>query len=108
ASRMIPALVRATITRQMVESGLKLAYNDPKLVTPELVEIVYRPITIEGTAEALASMATPPPAPAPLPPLDALKLPALVAWGGHDAIVPRDRFEVYARSIPGARSVVFA
>ena len=108
ASRMIPALVRASITRKTVENGLKSVYHNPAFVTPELVEIYYRPITIEGAAEALASMATPPPPPRPVPPLDTLKLPTLVAWGEHDAVVPRASFESYARSIPGARSFVLS
>ena len=107
ASRMLPALLRTTITRKTVETGLKAAYHDPKFVTPEMVEIYYRPITIEGAAEAIASLATPPPPPPPLPPMDVLKFPALVAWGGHDAVVPRSGFELYAKSIPGARSIVF-
>ena len=38
-----------------------MAYHDPKFVTRELVEVVYRPLTIEGAAEALASMMNPPP-----------------------------------------------
>lgn len=108
AGRMIPALVRASITRKTVESGLKAVYHNPALVTPELVEIYYRPLTIDGAAEALASLATPSPPPRLVPPLDTLKLPTLVTWGEHDAVVPRASFETYARTIPGARSFVFS
>ena len=109
AKRMLPTLLRSTITRQTVENGLKVAYHDPKFVTPELIEVVYRPLTIDGAAEALASMMNPPPvAPAPLPPLDGLRLPALVTWGGHDKVMPVALFEQYAGAIPGARRAVFA
>ena len=109
AKRMLPALLRATITRETVEHGLKVAYHDPKFVTRELVEIVYRPLTIEGAAEALASMMEPPPVPAtPLPPLGTLKVPALVAWGGHDQVVPLDVFEQIANAIPNASKSIFA
>jgi pimeloyl-ACP methyl ester carboxylesterase len=109
ARRMLPTLLRSTITRQTVENGLKVAYHDPKFVTPELVEIVYRPLTFEGAAEALASMMNPPPVPAaPLPPLDGLRLPALIAWGGHDKVMPIELFEQYVASIPGAVKVIFA
>lgn len=106
AARMMPALVRAAITRKTVEAGLKAAYHDPALVTPEMVEVYYRPITIDGAVEALASIATPPPPLPPAPGLETLKLPALVAWGGHDSVMPRSGYEAYARSIPGARSFV--
>jgi pimeloyl-ACP methyl ester carboxylesterase len=109
AARMLPALLRSAITRQTVEAGLKASYHDPKLVTPELVEIYYRPITIEGAAEALTAMMTPQPLPArPLPPLEGLKVPALVVRGEHDRMIPREAVEAYARLIPGARSAVFA
>ena len=108
AKRMLPTMLRSTITRQTVENGLKVAYHDPRFVTPELIEVVYRPLTLEGAAEALASMLTPPPAAPPLPPLGALRLPALVAWGEHDKVVPVTLFEQYAGTIPEASRTVFA
>jgi pimeloyl-ACP methyl ester carboxylesterase len=109
ASRMMPGLLRSTITKQTVEAGLKVAYHDPKFVTPELVETIYRPLTIEGAAEALASMMTPPPSTdAPPPPLNGLKLPSLVTWGAHDQVVPIALYEQYATTIPNARRTVFA
>lgn len=106
ASRMIPALVRATLTRQTVEAGLRSAYHDPKFITPELVEIYYRPITIEGAAEALATMANAPPAPKPLPPMSTLKIPVLIGWGKHDGVMP-GAYEHVARSIPGSKTLIF-
>ena len=109
ASRLLPALLRTTITRQTVETGLKVAYHDPKFVTPEMVEIYYRPITIEGAAEAMASMMNPPSkADTPLPPITDLKTPALIVWGEHDQVVPVLLFENYVQSIPGAQKAVFA
>ena len=109
ASRLLPALLRTTITRQTVETGLKVAYHNPKFVTPEMVEIYYRPITIDGAAEAMASMMNPPPkAETPLPPITELKTPALIVWGGHDQVVPFSLFENYVQSIPGAQKTVFA
>ncbi|GAC1468120.1 MAG: alpha/beta fold hydrolase [Isosphaeraceae bacterium] len=108
ASRLLPTLLRSTITRETVEAGLKVAYHDTRHVTPEMIDTYYRPITIEGAPEALASMAVPPPPPsAPLPPLDSMKLPALVAWGQHDGVVPHESFEHYVRSISGSKKVVF-
>jgi pimeloyl-ACP methyl ester carboxylesterase len=108
ANRVLPLFLRSTITPQTVETVLKAAYHDPGFVTPELVEAYYRPITIEGAAEAMASMMNPPPPdPAPLPGLGTLKLPALVAWGAHDPFVPEALLQDYVTSIPGARKAVF-
>ena len=109
AVRLAPLLLRTTITRQTVESGLKTAFHDPALVTPEMVEAYYRPITIEGGAEALAAMMNPPPSAAdgPLPPLTSLKVPTLIAVGGHDRMVPPAVAESYAGQIPGAEQAAF-
>jgi 2-hydroxy-6-oxo-6-(2'-carboxyphenyl)-hexa-2,4-dienoate hydrolase len=109
ARRVLPALLRAGITRQTVESALRAAFHDPRLITPEMVEAYYRPLTIEGAAEALAAMLNPPPLElaVPLPPLRTLKVPTLVVLGQHDRVVPAQG-ERYARAIPGARRVVFA
>ena len=106
-SRMLVTLLRASLTKERVEAGLKGVYHDPAMVTPELVEVTYRPITIDGAAEALASMSkTPPPGPK-LPTLDNLKLPALVLSGAFDKVLPASLAETYAHSIPGAKSFVF-
>lgn len=109
AKVMLPALLRSAITRQTVETGLKAAFHDPALVTPEMVEEYYRPITIEGAAEALAAMMSAQlPPDKPLPPLDSLKIPVLLTWGEHDKMLPRTAFEAYARSIAGIKTTVFA
>lgn len=106
-SRMLVTLLRASLTKERVEAGLKGVYHDPAMVTPELVEITYRPITIDGAAEALASMSrTPPPGPR-LPSLDQLKLPAVVFSGAHDRVLPPSLAETYSRTIPGAEAFVF-
>ncbi len=109
ARTMLPTLIRSTITRQTIESGLKVGYHDPKFVTPELIEVVYRPLLFDGATEALASMLVPqPPEPKPLPGLETLKMPTVVAWGAHDKVVSTTLFEQYAGAIPGAIKVVFA
>ncbi len=109
AKAMLPTLIRSTITRQTIENGLKVGYHDPKFVTPELIEVVYRPLLFDGATEALASMLVPqPPEPKPLPGLETLKMPTLVAWGEHDRVVSTTLYEQYAGSIPGAIKVVFA
>jgi pimeloyl-ACP methyl ester carboxylesterase len=102
------AFTRAMITRQTIASGLKSAFHDQALITDSMIETHYRPITIEGAAEALVAMLNPPPESAgTLPPLTALKVPTLVVWGRHDRLVPQPIADLYARAIPGARKVVF-
>jgi pimeloyl-ACP methyl ester carboxylesterase len=101
-------MFRTLITRQAVAGWLKASYHDPSLVTEEMIETYFRPITIEGAAEALAAMMRPPTEGfKPQPPLGSLTLPTLVAWGRHDRIVPRSVADDYARAIPGSRLRIF-
>jgi len=74
-----------------------------------MVDVYYRPITIEGTAEALASMLNRPLKPlGPLPPLGGLALPTLVGVGAFDKVLPPDAADEYLNGIAGARREVFA
>ncbi len=101
-----PAMLQTSLTRQAVAAGLRASYHDPSLVTEEMIEAYYRPITIEGAREAIAAMMNPPPAKA-LPPLSSLELPTLILWGKFDRIVPRRVAESYVESIPQSRLVIF-
>lgn len=108
AVTLVPSLLRAMITRQAVGRWLKVSYHDPSLVTEEMIETYYRPITIEGATEALAAMTKPrAEAMTPLPPLSSLKCPTLLIWGAFDRIIPRAVADEYARAIPGSRLLVF-
>ena len=103
-----PAMLRTLITRQSVGRWLKATYHDPSLVTEEMIETYFRPITIEGATEALASMMRSSLEPAKiLPPLASMKIPTLVLWGQFDRIVPRAVAENYVNSIPESRLLVF-
>lgn len=107
-ARFAPALAKALVTRGLVEHGLRVAYHDPKFVTDEEVEVQLRPMSIDGAAEALASLTSTPPGPIePTPPLAALKPPALIVWGRHDRVIPVAMADYFSRALPAARKVVF-
>ena len=107
-SRFAPALARALVTKEVVASGLRAAYHDPKFVTDEEIEIQHRPMSIEGAAEALAALTSTPDGPiVPTPPLSGLKTPALIVWGRHDRIIPVAMADFFAHELPAARKVVF-
>jgi pimeloyl-ACP methyl ester carboxylesterase len=107
-STFAPALAKAMVTRGLVEYSLRVAYHDPKFVTAEEVEVQLRPMTIDGAAEALASLTATPPGPIePTPPLAELKVPALIVWGRHDRIIPVAMADYFARELPSARKVIF-
>jgi pimeloyl-ACP methyl ester carboxylesterase len=104
----IPALARAMITRQTIAAALKSGFHKPELVTDAMIDTHYRTILFDGAPEALLAMLNPPPErAAPLPALASLTVPTLVTSGRFDRLVPQAVADYYARSIPGARQVVF-
>lgn len=88
--RLNPILFQAMIARGLVERGLKASHHDPSIVTPEMVEADDRPTTLDGAAEAMAAMVSPPAGAEPreLPPLRSLAIPVLIVGGPHDRGVP--------------------
>ncbi len=101
------ALAKSLITPKTIERGLKSAYHDPKLVTPELVEIYYRPFTIDGAVEAFLAMTSKSDKDyAKLPPVSTLKAPALIVWGRHDTVIPVSMADWFAKELPNAKKVI--
>lgn len=105
-ARLKAALMRSLVSREAVAAGLRGAYFDRKFVTPEAVEVYYRPLLMDGAPEALVAMADPPMEPTPLPPLSGLKVPTLIVWGRHDRVLPVAAARSFVRQIPGARTVI--
>jgi pimeloyl-ACP methyl ester carboxylesterase len=102
------AMIRTLVTKHTIEAGLRGAYRDPKFVTAEAVEVYFRPLFIEGAAEALIAMTSQPGlSDAALPPLKSLKVPALIVWGRHDRVIPVAMADYFARELPTARKVIF-
>jgi pimeloyl-ACP methyl ester carboxylesterase len=92
----------------MVAAGLASAYHDPKIVTPEMVEVYYRPFLIDGAVEAMLAMSRGSlQAGTRTPPLSTLAPPAMIVWGRHDRIIPVAAAERFAQQLPRARKVIF-
>ncbi|HZL01308.1 MAG TPA: alpha/beta hydrolase [Caulobacteraceae bacterium] len=100
------ALLRNLDSRPLIESGLKAAYVDPRLVTPALVDryadLARAPghrdilLSIQGGDEG-ASAAT----------LAGIHTPTLVMVGEKDALIPPADGKALAAAIPGAKLVVY-
>jgi pimeloyl-ACP methyl ester carboxylesterase len=95
-----------------VERGLRTAYHDDQLVTPELVASYLDRLAIDGAVDAYRGLTGRPagkssPAP-PAPELEAIRQPALVVWGREDRLIPVEDGERYSARIPNARFAVLA
>lgn len=102
------AVLRNVDPALMAEKGLKQAYLDDSLVTPELVaryvELArapgHRAILTGGRGGRPASMVTP-------ETFRAITVPTLVMTGEKDSIIPADHSRGLAKAIPGATLVTY-
>ena len=103
-------LAELVLPRGVIESSLRNLYGDASKVTPELVDRYYELTLREGNRQALAyrfdqlqkadvakGMAT----------IQALKVPALIMWGGKDRLIPVENGHRFAADIAGSQLVVF-
>jgi pimeloyl-ACP methyl ester carboxylesterase len=92
----------------LVASSLRNVYGDPRLVTPELVELYSAMAVREGNRRALAQRFAQMVPGAHAGRIPEIKQPTLVLWGGRDRLIPPENGERFHRDIAGSRLVVFA
>lgn len=100
------ALLRNLDPRPLAEPGLKAAYGDPALVTPELVDRYVDFARAPGRRALLTSGRRGRPIGDPAA-FGRIAVPTLVMHGGTDTIIPVAAARGFAGAIPGARLVVY-
>lgn len=91
-----------------VARGLRTAYLDDRLVTPELVDSFLERLAVEGAVDAYRGLAGPLPRPLATdadlqaPELAAIAQPTLVVWGREDRLIDVAEGERHAAEMPNA------
>lgn len=97
------------VSRQIQQRGpelIKLAWHDPSLITPEMIERYQKPLQVENWDKALWEF-TLASRPSGLPErLAEFTLPALVVTGDDDRVVPTEQSIRLAGELPQAHLVV--
>ncbi len=78
-----------------IRGALKQVYGNRDAITPELVEILYRPSCDPGAQKVFASILTAPPGPCPSNLLPQIQHPLLVLWGETDPWTPIQGAKIY-------------
>lgn len=95
--------------RPWMERGAHMLVHDPACLTPELIELGYRIVTLPGAARAhLQALRANVNAAGQLPSqygpivqgLPSIAIPALVIWGRQDQLVPVEHAQVAAQRLP--------
>jgi pimeloyl-ACP methyl ester carboxylesterase len=95
-----------TLRPWFIRRGLRAAYFDDGLVTPQVVAAYLDRLRIEGIEAAYRGLTAPAP-PSPLRvDLTQIDRPTLVIWGAEDRTVALKDGRRFAELIPGARMVV--
>ena len=102
---MIFAQVRQ---RFRIRGALKQVYGNRDAITPELIELLYRPSCDPGAQKVFASILSAPPGPRPSELLPQIHHPLLILWGETDPWTPIQGAKIYQKmaSIP-EKNVVF-
>ncbi|MEM1238265.1 MAG: alpha/beta fold hydrolase [Cyanobacteria bacterium P01_H01_bin.26] len=85
---MGPLIFGQVRQRFRIRSALKQVYGNRDAITPELVELLYRPSCDQGAQKVFASILTAPPGPRPSELLPNIHQPLLVLWGENDPWTP--------------------
>jgi pimeloyl-ACP methyl ester carboxylesterase len=86
-----PFLFNRVRSPRNIENTLRQVYGNSEAVTPELVELLYRPSEEPGAAEVFLNVITGPAGTPPEELLPKVPNPVLVLWGETDPWTPIDR-----------------
>jgi len=101
------AVLKNIDTRPLVRQGLRSAYLDEALVTPELVDRYVELARAPGHRDILLGLQTGPRRDATPALLAKIKAPTLVMFGQKDTVIPATDGDRFAAAIPGSTLIVY-
>ncbi|WP_304191383.1 alpha/beta fold hydrolase [Phenylobacterium aquaticum] len=101
------ALLRQINPRPLAEKGLKQAYIDQSLVTPQLVDRYVELALAPGHRDLLLNAQGGPRKPATAETFKAIHAPTLVMHGEADTVIPVAAGKALAAAIPGAKLILY-
>lgn len=90
-----PFIFNQVRRRFRIRGALKQVYGNRAAITPELIEILYRPSCELGAQKVFSSILTAPPGPRPSDLLPQIQKPLLVLWGETDPWTPIQGAKIY-------------
>ncbi|RRN62581.1 alpha/beta fold hydrolase [Caulobacter sp. 602-1] len=100
-------LLRNIDTRPLVAQGLRAAYLDPRLVTPDLIDRYVDLARAPGHRDILLGLQTGPRRLATTADLSRIHVPTLVMFGQDDRLIPAADGEKFHKAIPGATLILY-
>ena len=101
------ALLKNIDTQALVRQGLKSAYIDQSLVTPQLVDRYVELARAPGHRDILLGLQSGPRRPASPQLLSSIKAPTLIMFGEKDTVIPASDGSKFAAAIPGSTLILY-
>jgi pimeloyl-ACP methyl ester carboxylesterase len=101
------AIIKSFDTRPMAEGGLKSAYYDPKIVTPDLIDRYVDFSRAPGHKDILLTQQQGGRTPVTPATFAAIKAPTLIIHGEQDSVIPAASSRGLAGAIPGAKLIIY-
>jgi pimeloyl-ACP methyl ester carboxylesterase len=93
--------------RAIFEDGLKAAFADDTLVTPDMVERYWLLNRMEGTPAATIARFGTPPDTTLQEKAGTIAIPTLILWGDQDRLIPIDAAELWHQAVKGSTVIVY-
>lgn len=106
----IPVLrdaLRFLAQRAIFEDGLKAAFADDALVTPDMVERYWLLNRMEGTPGATIARFGTQPDTTLQEKAGTIAIPTLILWGDQDKLIPVDAAELWHQAVKGSTVIVY-
>lgn len=100
-------LVGNITPRVIIEKSLTSTLNDPKQVTPQMVDRYWELLLYPGNRQATLDRGKTPRVQVSKAALGALKMPVLILWGREDHLIPLAAEQWFTSALPGARSIIY-
>jgi pimeloyl-ACP methyl ester carboxylesterase len=104
---VIQYLMLYVTPRNLFEEGLKKAFVDDALVTPDMVDRYWKLTRREGSRAASLKRFQLPYDTMLQDNVAKIATPTLILWGDQDTLTPRDMGEAYNAAIKGSKLVVY-
>ncbi len=104
---VIQYLVLYVTPRNLFEDGLKTAFYNDTLVTPEMIDRLWKLNRREGNRAASLKRFQTPDDGYVQNNASQIKTPTLILWGAEDTLTPRDMGDAYNAAITGSKLIVY-
>ncbi|MDZ4869269.1 MAG: alpha/beta hydrolase [Alphaproteobacteria bacterium] len=104
---VIQYLVLYVTPRNLFEDGLKTAFYNDALVTPEMIDRLWKLNRREGNRAASLKRFQTPDDGYVQNNASQIKTPTLILWGAEDTLTPRDMGDAYNAAITGSKLIVY-